>query len=153
MAGALEDIRDIGRRTEAWGEQCSSHLSYIERRLMSENLLAHELMRHFMSTLREWRPLVDLSWGCRTLEDWAQKGVRVLMKVYKTNEETILTTAEKAFVCVRVILEEAVHRILISCGDDEVKKSGMCALMSTLRNIEAVKARDAVELAGVCRSV
>ena len=49
------------------------------------------------------------------------------------------TTAEKAWKVVRVVLEEAVHRTLLSCGGDEVLKSGVCGLMEMLRDFEEMK--------------
>ena len=106
---------------------------------MSNNPLAHELMRHFMSTLADWRPTVDLSWGYRALEDWAQKGVRTLVTTYKSHEEPIMRTMEKAFVCVRVIFEEAVHRTFLSYEGNGELMRGMSALLLTVRNIEAAK--------------
>ena len=95
-----------------------------------------------MSALMDWKPLVDLTWGCRTVEDMAQKGMRVLLNTYKTHEETLGTTAEKAWKVVRVILEEAVHRTLLACDGDEVLKSGVCGLMKMLRHFEGVKKSD-----------
>ena len=144
MSGALEQMLAAEVAGAGWLEKCSLHLSFVERRLMALNFLMHELLRMFMNALRDWKPLMDLTWPYRNLEDIAQKGMRVLLNTYKTHEETLGTTAEKAWKVVRVILEEAVHRTLLSCEGDEVLKSGVCGLMSTLKNFEAVKAQDAV---------
>ena len=143
MAENFENLAEVvGRRgasIEAWIRQCSERLTHIELRAMSQNPLAHELMRHFMSTLSAWRPTVDLSWGYRALEDWAQKGVRTLVSVYKSNEVPIMSTLEQASIVVRVIFEEAVHRTFLSYdGNDELMRA-MSALLLTVRNIEAAK--------------
>ena len=147
MSGALEGMSAELVQVNEWLEQISRHLAYLERRAMAQDILGHELLRQFMQVLREWCPTADLSWGYRSLEDWAQKGVRRLIALYSSHAESLDLTAQKAYIVVRVILEEAFHRNLIACGGEADKLSGMCALMLTLRNIEAVKAQDAVKLA------
>ena len=69
-----------------------------------------------------------------------------MIMIYKSpSEEKLNATANKAFIVVRIILEEAVHRVLLG-NEDGVWRKGICNLMVLLRNIEALK-KDAQQLA------
>ena len=133
----LDRSERSAQKCERWSERCSKHLSMLERRVMCSRLLSHEPLRRIFDVFSIWRPTQDLTWGYRTIEDWAQHGVRNFPQVYKSPEEALMRTAEKSFICVRVILEEGLRRNLIACWRNEGVKQGMCSLMVTMRNIEA----------------
>ena len=108
QAGMLDALREDGdeRAPWDWAEACSKHLMHIEKRLMDQELLAHEAMRHLMGLLSEWSPAPrgDFSWLHRRMTDVGVRYMRQLVKYYlRAGEE------KKEFVKKRNFSREA-HR-------------------------------------------
>ena len=72
----------------------------------------------------------------RRAEDMGTLGVRQLIKTYHDPIEDITSFLERAMAVVRLFLEEAFHRCLLSDASG-MRKRALCALMVTMRNFEA----------------
>ena len=123
-------------RVEGWSAQISSHMSHSEKRAMRSNILSHEMVRMIGTTVETIKPMGDLSWGLRQIEDWATKYVRTLVAQYRHEGEPFEKTVSKAYSCMRIVIEESVHRTLMSHRNSEVMRAAYCALVLTLRNLE-----------------
>ena len=126
-------------RLEGWSEQISCHMSFSEKRAMSSNLLSHEMVRQIGIVFEGIKPMGDLSWGMRQIEDWGTKYVRTLVTVYRHEREPFEKTMSKAYSCLRVVIEEAIHRTLMSHRNNERMRRAYCALALTLRNLESLR--------------
>ncbi len=124
--------------TEAqWMRQCSKHLSHIEGRLMEDSYLGHEVVRQMMSVIEAFLPppCGDMGWFLRKSQDIAVRALRQLVRVYMGNHEALGEFTMRAMVIVRLYVEEAFHRTLLSI-EDPVRKRGLCSLITTMRSIE-----------------
>ena len=135
----MTNLLRSSERVEGWSAQISSHMSHLEKRAMSSNLLSHEMVRMITTVLESIKPMGDLSWGLRQIEDWATKYVRTLVAQYRHEGEPFEKTVSKAYSCMRIVIEESVHRTLMSHRNSEVMRAAYCALVLTLRNFEALR--------------
>lgn len=120
------------RSTSEWTEQCSLHLSHIEGRLMEGEYEAHEAVRQFGIHLEGFcpEPRGDWGWMLRKCRDVAVRAVRQLMKVYGGGD------IEEKYTVVRLLLEEAFHRMLMGFEGDPMRQRGLCSMMVTFKEIE-----------------
>ena len=131
LEAALKPLRQ-------WVQQCSKHLSHIEKRLMEDEYLGHEVVRMVMQLLSGFSPAPygDWGWLLRKCMDIAVKALRQLVRVYYKGVETMEAFMMRAMSLVRLYFEEAFHRTLLS-AEGRLMRSGLCSLMVTLRNLEA----------------
>ena len=151
---AIEEIMTkllkSSEQIEGWSTQISKHLSYSEKRAMSSNLLSYEMVRMIESVVGGLRPMADMGWGLRQIEDWATKFVRTLVSAYRHESEPFERTMSKAYSVMRVVIEEAIHRTLMSYRSSEVMRAAYCSLVLTLRNLESLrKSSQAFEQVGL----
>ena len=131
VVAALRPVRN-------WVIQCSQHLSHIETRAMWADVLGHEMMRHFMNLIEGFSPPPRGDWGwlLRGAEDICMHGVRQLIRCYHSPHEEITSFISRALQVVRLFIEEAFHRSVLS-DSSGVRKRALCSLMVTMRNFEA----------------
>ena len=134
MEPVVRAVRDLSK----WTAQCSKHLRHIEERSMWQDVLGHELIRHFAQLIEGFSPPPRGDWGwlLRRAEDMGTRGVRQLIKTYYHPTEDFKTFLERAMAVVRLFLEEAFHRCLLSEASG-MRKRALCGLMVTMRNFEA----------------
>ena len=72
----------------------------------------------------------------RKAEDMGTRGLRQLIKLYYDPTEDFKTFLERAMAVVRLFLEEAFHRCLLSDASG-MRKRALCSLMVTMRTFEA----------------
>ena len=118
--------------------QCSKHLSHIEARLMENGYLGHEVVRQLMQIIEGFCPPPFGDWGfmMRKAQDIAVRTLRELVKVYDKGFEGTESFMVRAVHLMRLYVEEAFHRCLLSC-EGSVRKSALCSLMVTMRHFEA----------------
>ena len=138
---ATEEVQPVVRALRPlseWMAQCSKHLSHIEKRAMWQDALGHEMMRQFAQLIEDFSPPPRGDWGwlLRRAKDMGTRGVRQLMKTYHQPFEGITSFLERAMAVVRLFLEEAFHRCLLSDASG-MRKRALCALMVTMRTFEA----------------
>ena len=120
-----------------WLSQISKHLSHIEERSMWAEVLGHELLRQFMMILEGFSPPPRGDWGwlLRKSEDLSTRGLRQLMRFYRQPGDDIAEFLEDGMSLVRLYMEEAFHRVLLST-DEPLRKRAICSLMCTMRSFE-----------------
>ena len=130
---------DEGRSTaEEWLEQISKHLHHIEGRLMEEGFLGHEVVRQIGILLEGFSPPPrgEFGWLLRRSQDIGTRTLRqLIMKYGQGSHEAIGALEVRAIHIVRLYVEEAVHRQLLSCETD-MQKAALCSLMESMRNFE-----------------
>ena len=126
------------RPVRNWMVQCSKHLSHIEDRAMWADVLGHEVMRQFMNLIDTFSPPPRGDWGwlLRGAEDICMHGVRQLIRFYHSPHEDITSFISRALQVVRLFIEEAFHRSVLS-ESSGMRKRAVCSLMVTMRNFEA----------------
>ena len=82
---------------------------------------------------------MDLTWLVRSIEDWASKFVRVLAGGYMSQGEPGAETWRKAWLLMRLIVEEACHRWLLKFRGDTKVSEAICSLVITLKNLETMR--------------
>ena len=122
-----------------WAQQCSKHLSHIEKRLMTSEFLGHEVVRIVYQVLEEFKPQPVGDWGymMRKITDISVQTMRQLMTIYGKTELSEVFHL-RAMSLVRLYIEEAFHRLLEGIGKEEkLRKMGLCSLMVTMKKVEA----------------
>ena len=131
----LEDDRQLVPYD--WSRQCSKHLSHIETRLMEQEYMSHEVVRQLMLLIESWNPFPrgDYGWLLRRTMDIGVRHLRQLVRYYLRSGAGLETFAKEAMQVVRLLFEEAWHRLLIGA-----KKPGMrpalCGIVATMRDFE-----------------
>ena len=129
----------VANEASEWAQQCSKHLSHIEKRLMTSEFLGHEVVRMVQQIIDNFKPEPAGDWGyiLRKLTDIAIQTMRRLSTIYRKNEP-IEAFHVRAMALVRLYIEEAYHRLLEGIDhEDQVRKMGLCSMMITMKNIEA----------------
>ena len=123
-----ERMGEVAVQSEAWLEQVSKHLHFIEGRLMAAEFLPFEVVRQFGQKIEEFRPRGgDWGWLLRSVQDISVRVVRQMARTYYKGEGEGLVDFEKqAYVVVRLLLEEALRRTL---GFHEASLSMRCAFL------------------------
>ena len=111
VEACLKEVVLLNRKNEAWSEQISKHLSYVEKRTMLEAPLMHEVVRCFGIKISAMRPTLDPGWLLRGCQDLATEAARGLMKHYSM--DSVREQVRKFFVVLRFCLEEAFRRHLM----------------------------------------
>ena len=127
----------VASEATEWAQQCSKHLSHIEKRLMTSEFLGHEVVRMVHQVLDEFKPEPVGDWGyiVRKVTDIAIQTMRRLSTIYRKNEP-IEVFHLRAMSLVRLYIEEAYHRLLEGIGNEEkLRKMGLCSMMITMKNI------------------
>ena len=138
----MKEFVKVARRIEAWNEQQSRHLSYLETRSMMSGPLMHELVRQFGNSINAMRPNCDPAWLLRTCQDIATEGVRGLMRHYSRVfevDEIAREIVRRFLKVVRFCLGEAFRRHLSSWpagGRQALMRAAYCSLMVSMRNHE-----------------
>ena len=113
---------DEGHSTaEGWLEQISKHLHHIEGRLMEEGFLGHEVVRQIGILLEGFSPPPrgEFGWLLRRTQDIGTCTLRQLISKYgQVGHEAIGAFEVRAMHVVRLYVEEAVHRQLLSYEND-----------------------------------
>ena len=74
-----------GWNTKQWMEQCSKHLSNMERRMMDNEVMGHEMVRQMQEIWNTCSPPPKGDWGWifrKTLE-YCVRALRILLKIYR----------------------------------------------------------------------
>ena len=134
---AMADGEGHGTAEAAWLEQISKHLHHIEGRLMEAEFLGHEVVRQFGNLLEVVVPPPQGDWGYfpRRAQDIAVRTLRQLIAKYGHRGEPLGEFEVRAMHIVRLYMEEAVHRHLLSARGANVR-AGICGFMLTMRNFE-----------------
>ena len=135
----MKELVKVSRQTEAWGEQMSRHLSYLEARTMMSGPLMHELVRAFGIKVAAMRPICDPGWLLRSCQDVATEAVRGLIRHYHQVENSVRDIVRKFYKVVRFCLEEAFRRHLSSWpagGRQALMRGAYCSLMVSMKNQE-----------------
>ena len=105
---------------------------------MEEAFLGHEVVRQIGILLEGFSPPPrgDFGWLLRRTQDIGTRTLRQLIAKYgQVGHEAIGAFEVRAMHVVRLYIEEAVHRQLLSCETD-MQKAAFCSLMESMRNFE-----------------
>ena len=97
-AEAPQEVQDVAMQVVAevpaevqWMQQCSKHLHYIEKRMMENEFLGHEVVRQSGIVIDAFRPppYGDWGWFLRSSQDISVRTLRHLVRTYHKGHETM----------------------------------------------------------------
>ena len=108
-----------------WMKACSAHLSNIEKRLMEQEYLGHEVVRQITMLLTTFSPYPRGDWGwlLRQALDIGVRTMRQLVKYYLRDEQKDDFMA-RAYMLVRLFFEEGWRRVLLGCETNMMRPAG-----------------------------
>ena len=123
---------------EGWLRQCSKHLSHIEKRLMENEYLGHEVVRQISQVIEAFcpAPYGDWGWFMRQSQDIAVRTLRQLVRIYHRSNEEMSVFLQRAVELVRLYIEESFVRCMRH-AEDAMRKRALCSLMLTMKSFEA----------------
>ena len=126
------------RSCREWVEQCSLHLSHLEMRSMTEKMLLHEVTRMFGNELSSMStpPYGDWGWLIRKHQDLSVQMMRGLMRLYHVGPEGTVRFMSRAHAVLRLAMEEAVRRELLSLDGFPLRQEALLSIVLTMHRFE-----------------
>ena len=126
------------RGCKEWAEQCSLHLSHLEMRSMKTNMLLHEVTRVIGNELSAMStpPYGDWGWLIRKVQDLSVEMMRGLMLRYHVGPEGTVHFMTRAHAVLRLAVEEAVRRELLSLDGYPLRQEAVLSLCLTMHRFE-----------------